>query len=367
VNERPVYIVGIGSFSPGDPVPLDQMEVVLGRITDAPPKLMKRIDRIRPVIQEMLGIEYAHYAIDPKTGEPTETNVSMSEKAARQALTQANLAPQEIDLIVYAGIFYDYLCPPSSVLVQEALQIPYCAEMSIHSNCTSTYKALQVATDLISNGRYRKALVVTAQMSSVFLKAAHFNQKALTLEQVILRWFLSDGAGAVVLSSEKASDFSLKVTDTYLESVGLGIEPSMKMGVGVASAQPLAIYEHGSHHLVQDIATVSKLAPKLFKQGFDEMIRKTGLKLKDVKCFFANVPTKHMMDELASRLRKDFDYPDLPFYTKLATRGYQGPPAIIIALDDYLHETKLTPGDRLVSFVTESSKWMHAGFILDYC
>jgi 3-oxoacyl-[acyl-carrier-protein] synthase III len=253
------------------------------------------------------------------------------------------------------------------VLVQEALKIPYCAEMSIHSNCTAIYKAIQVATDLISNGRYGKALVVTSQMSSVFLRADYFNQKALTIEQVILRWFLSDGAGALVLSPEKVSDFSLKVTNTYLESVGLGIEPSMKMGVGIDNAHPLEIYEHGYHHLVQDIGTVSKLAPKLFKQGFDQMIRKTGLKLKEVKCFFANVPTKHMMDELASRLRKDFDYPNLPFYTKLATRGYQGPPAIIIALDDYLHETKMSPGDRLVSFVTESSKWMHAGFILDYC
>jgi 3-oxoacyl-[acyl-carrier-protein] synthase III len=291
----------------------------------------------------------------------------MSEKAARKALSQAKVAPQDIDLIVYAGILYDYLCPPSSVLVQEALGIPYCAEMSIHSNCTAIYKAIQVAADLISNGRYNKALVVTSQISSVFLRAEYLNQKALTLEQVILRWFLSDGAGALVMSHKKGSDLTLQVTDTYLESVGLGIEPSMKMGVGVANSNPLEIYEHGYHHLVQDIKTVSEVAPRFFKQGFDQMLEKTGLKLQEVKCFFANVPTKHMMDELSFRLRKDFDYPDLPFYTKLATRGYQGAPAAIIALDDYLRETPMLPGDRWVSFVTESSKWMHAGFILDCC
>jgi 3-oxoacyl-[acyl-carrier-protein] synthase III len=64
--------------------------------------------------------------------------------------------------------------------------------------------------------------------------------------------------------------------------------------------------------------------------------------------------------------KADLNNPDLAFYTKLATRGYPGAPAIVIALDEYIHSADLTPGDQLVSFVTESSKWMHAGFILEY-
>ena len=108
---------------------------------------MKRIDRMRPIMKEMLGIENSHYALDPETREFTETNISMAVKSSNKALEMAGMDASEIDLIVYAGIFYDYMCPPSSVLVQEELGIPYCAEMSIHSNCTSIYKALQVASD----------------------------------------------------------------------------------------------------------------------------------------------------------------------------------------------------------------------------
>ncbi|MDO9111261.1 MAG: hypothetical protein Q7U40_11435, partial [Desulfatirhabdiaceae bacterium] len=63
MSARPVYISGIGSFSPGNPVPFDQIEDVLGRITDAPPRLLKRIDRLRPIMKELLGVEYSHYAI----------------------------------------------------------------------------------------------------------------------------------------------------------------------------------------------------------------------------------------------------------------------------------------------------------------
>jgi 3-oxoacyl-[acyl-carrier-protein] synthase III len=365
---RAVYISGIGSYSPGDPVPFDQIEYVLGKITDAPSKLLKRIDRLRPVMKEMLGIEYSYYALDPETRQSTETNVSMSVKSAELALKMAGMVPEDVDLLVYAGILYDCMCPPSSVLVQDALNIPYCAEMSIHSNCTAIYKAIQVASDMIANGRYQNALIVTSQLSSAFLRAEYYNQKVLTEEQAILRWFLSDGAGALFLTHNKPESSCLKIVDTYLESVGTGIKPSMSVSVGAVNWKLPEIYENGWHHLTQDITTVSRLAPELFRKGIQAMLAKTQVDVSTVKCFFANIPTQHMMDLAMKKLKKnDFNNPDLPFYTKLATRGYQGAPAIIIALDDYLQSPPLQPGDRIISFVTESSKWMHAGFILEFC
>ena len=367
MNEREVYIAGIGSFSPGEPVPFDRIEDVLGKITQAPKRLMKRIDRMRPIMKEMLGIDYSHYALDPETREFTENNISMAIKSSNKALEMAGMAASEIDLIVYAGIFYDYMCPPSSVLVQEELGIPYCAEMSIHSNCTSIYKALQVAADLIANGRYNKALVVSAQMSSVFLRAEYFNQEVLTEEEAVLRWFLSDGAGAVVLDSEKPGKIPLKIADTYLESVGLGIEPTMKMVIGANRSNMEEIYANGWHHLTQNLKVVGSLSPKMFREGVHMMIEKTQLDVSRVKCFFANIPTKHLMDLGVKELREDFKNPNMPFYTRLSTRGYPGAPAILIALDEYLKDADLSSGDTLVSFVTESSKWMHAGFVLEYC
>ena len=368
MGSRDVYVAGIGSFSPGEPIPFDKIEDVLGPITDAPKRVQRRIKRLRPLMKEMLGIEYSHYVIDPETREPTETNTSMSVKSAEKALEQAKMKAGDIDLLVYAGILYDYLCPPNSVLVQDALNISYCAEMSIHSNCTSTYKALQVGSDLIANGRYDTALIVSSQISSTFLMAEYYNQKAITEEQAILRWFLSDGAGALVLSSKKPDRSCLKIVDTYLESVGVGIEPSMRMMVGSINSRPLDVYEKGLHHLIQDFQVVSKLAPDLFRKGLKSMFKNTKLDTDTVKCFFANIPTKHLMDMAVNKLRyKDFKNPDLPFYTSLATKGYQGPPAIVIGLDDYMNEDELQIGDRIASFVTESSKWMHAGFIMEYC
>jgi 3-oxoacyl-[acyl-carrier-protein] synthase III len=155
--------------------------------------------------------------------------------------------------------------------------------------------------------------------------------------------------------------------DTYIESVGVGIEPSMKMPVGTSHWNLSEIYDQGLHHLTQDLGTVMRLAPDLGLKGFRTMLDKTGLDLSSVRCFFLNIPTKHLMDLAIEIWNKDFQMTNLPFYTRMSTKGYQGAPAIIIALDDFMKEAELDSGDQLASFVTESSKWMHAGFILEYC
>jgi 3-oxoacyl-[acyl-carrier-protein] synthase III len=140
----------------------------------------------------------------------------------------------------------------------------------------------------------------------------------------------------------------------------------MMMPFGVSKSNIHEIYSHGWHHLTQDLKTVAKLAPELGRKGVRMMLEKWNLDLSQVKCFFLNIPTKHLMDIGVKIVKTDLKNPDLYFYTKLSTRGYPGAPAIIIALDEYLSETSLTHKDLLVSFVTESSKWMHAGFILEY-
>ncbi len=43
-----VKISGSGSFLPGRPIPFDEIERYLGKITEAPPKVMRWMNRIKP-------------------------------------------------------------------------------------------------------------------------------------------------------------------------------------------------------------------------------------------------------------------------------------------------------------------------------
>ena len=192
-NGVKVRIAGTGSYLPGPPVPASDVDRWLGELTDAPARLQNWLKRIKELMRELLEVEYYHFALDPVTRQFTEDNVSMSVKAAAAAIQQAGLPAGEVELIVYGSAHQDQM-PTASVRIQEALGIGQCAEISIHANCTSAYKALTVAHDLIRNGRFRNALVISSSMSSSELVAEYYNQPLVKKEELFLRYFLSDGA-----------------------------------------------------------------------------------------------------------------------------------------------------------------------------
>lgn len=382
MNERPVRLAGTGSHLPGEPVKYHDIETVLGELDpeQVGPDFMKWYKRTRNLMYQILGMENYFYAIDRETGLCSDTCAGMSAKAARQAIEMAGIQPNDIDLLIYGGSSNDrFICPPTSAFIQEELGIDYCAEMSIHSNCTATYKALQVAADLVANGRYNTALVCSSNLVSSALKASYFNQKKLQRNQCILRWFLSDGAGAVVLKADDGKTPGLYWKDSYVESVGSKLTPHMYNSAGCSTLGALQDYEMGNHHVTQDYREVSQLGPRLFIDGFqkfcDQMANRFGKEefervAKDVAYFLVNVPTRHLIDltadELMHRFRElregRFDL----YYSTTEKRGYTGPAAIMLTLDRLLRNEKLTDGQGIVSFVTESSKWMNAGFLMEY-
>jgi len=130
-----IEIVGSGSFLPGDPIPPDEVDRYLGELRAAPEKIRKWQSRIRELMKELLEVEYYHFALDPVTRQFTEDNVTMSVKAAREAIAGAGMKPEEIELIIYGSAHQDQM-PTASVRIQEALGIERCGEISVHANCT---------------------------------------------------------------------------------------------------------------------------------------------------------------------------------------------------------------------------------------
>src|SRR5437762_1802055 len=129
---KSVRVVGTGSYLPGNPVPNDRIEAVLGRLDKAPPKVLSFVDNMGPRMLERSGIDTRHFAIDPETGNMTHTFASLADVAARNALQMAGMDAQEVDLLILSCPSYDQSTPPTSALLQERLGIGTCAEMEIH-------------------------------------------------------------------------------------------------------------------------------------------------------------------------------------------------------------------------------------------
>lgn len=364
-----IRIAGTGSYLPGKPVTINEVDDILGKLDNAPPKISKWLERMKSLMEQMLEVETYHYAISPETKEFTDDNITMSVKAARQALQNAGLKASDIDFIVYGSSHQDQM-PTASVLIQEELGIELCAEISIHSNCTSAYKAFLTAFDFIRLGRAKNALVVSSNMSSSELRASYYNQEIVKKEELFLRYFLSDGAGALILSRDDSGNTGLYVCDAYIESAGGKKPAGMRNKRPAYWMNPKEEYEKGYHHLAQMFnenlsAYFHEENGSVFLHGLKRMLDIQKPDLSKLKYFQVNFPSKHIA-ELIIEECKSIGINRDTLYTEMSKMGYPGPPMVFITLHKILTEEKLEKGDLVMSFVTEVSKFMQAGFLLEY-
>lgn len=365
-----VYIAGSGTYLPGKPVSFDDIETILGELTQAPPKIQKWIKRSAPVMKELLAIEHFHYAVDPASREFTDDNISMSVKAAQKALSAADIKAEDIDLICYGSPHQDQM-PTASVRIQEKLGIEVCDEFSIHANCTSAYKALYLAHEMIRNGKNHNTLVISSNMASSELMAEYYNQHLVDKESLFLRWFLCDGAGALVLSKNALLSKGYRIEHTYIESIG-GKRPSLMFNNRPAYwMNPKEEFEKGNHHLHQNFKNTlstevfQEVNGSVFYNGLKRMLSRGNIPISKIKLFQLNLPSRHIAESVMDECEK-LGIPSSAFYTKLNEYGYSGPPMALICLDKIIREESFNDGDRIVSFVTEVSKFMQAGYSILY-
>lgn len=368
MNQAKVKIIGAGAYLPGEKHNIDNIDMVLGELTEAPTKIQKWLKMNKNLMRQLLDIDHYHFAIDPLTREFTDDNISMSVKAAKTAIHKAGIKAGDIDFIAYGSPHQDQM-PTASVRIQEELGIEQCSEVSIHANCTSAYKALLLTHDMLKNGRYKTALVVSSNMSSSELRAEYYNQRLVKKEEVLLRYFLSDGAGALILQSSNDTH-GFFVEQTYMESVG-GKKPAAMFNNRPAYwMNPSEEYEKGTHHLSQLLNDqlgkhFNEENGSVFYKGLKRMMEKHPFNTEKVRFFQVNFPSKHIA-ELVIEECETLGIPKEKLYSKMNTMGYIGPPMALLCIDRMMEEESFQRGDLILSFVTEVSKFMQAGYLIKY-
>lgn len=369
--EKYVKLLGTSAYLPGDPIKFEDINDYLGKFTKASQKLQKWTERIQPIMKEMLGIEYCHYAFNSQTRTFDEDNLSLSVKAAQAALRDANLEAKEIDLLIFGGA-YSHQLPPLSTRIQEALGIEICGEFHIHSNCTSVYKAIKVAHSLLKSGEYRNALVISSHVASSCFIPEFYNQEKVTKEDIFLRWYLCDGAGAFVLSAVDQQQKGFYLENTYIESAGGKKRSAMCNNYPSHWNNPLVDYENGAHHVNQIYLNEMKEFAleannkTIFYNALKRMLDTQQIDLSQLKYFVVNMPSRAVREDIMNECT-ELNIKMNQFYSAIEQVGYAGPPAAIISVDTLLKGNKqFQNGDLIFSFVMEVSKFMQAGFTLRY-
>jgi 3-oxoacyl-[acyl-carrier-protein] synthase-3 len=346
-----VKIAGTGHYLPGPPIDCDGVRERLRRWPDSLP------ERIQDRLLEESGIRTRHFGISLDESTPRETNTSMATAAGTRALTAAGWKPADVDLLVVTTVVPDQLIPPTSTLVQEALGIRACAELEISANCTAPYKGLLAAANQLRLGQSRRALVCSSQFVSFLGIPPWANPAKMTPSQAQLRWLLSDGAGAVALEASEA-DCGLAV---WTESTGSGRASGMEIALGAAHADLASAWSAGHQHVVQ---TVRRLREDGLRDGLDALTRMLrGLEIAPdaIDHFIPEIPALPFADLGKPLLADALSLRPSAWRVHLDTIGNVGGATLPIVLDRMVRGRELHPGDLVVSFAEESSKWMFAG------
>lgn len=128
-----------------------------------------------------------------RIAEPHETVATMGFEAAKKCLEQANLDPQEIDLIVVGTTSNSHAYPSAACQIQGLLGIEDAISFDVAAACTGFVYALSVADQFVRTGKVKKALVVGADLNSRKLDETDRGTVVL----------FGDGAGAVILEASE--------------------------------------------------------------------------------------------------------------------------------------------------------------------
>ena len=355
-----VYCIGSGAFLPGAPVDNDGIDEIIK-------PLNKQAGRLKARVLADNGIQTRHYAIDAE--ERTVVScVGMAAGAIRECLDAAGTELDQVGLLCTGTSGGDNGMPGFANMVQGELAARPMETSSHQGVCAAGVAALKHAAAAVERGEHAQALVAASELSSRLFKKSRFapTNYETDFNAHFLRWMLSDGAGALLLSGRPANGApALRLKWVHLRSFSGDFPVCMQVGNPAGDAtrsyldyDSLAAAEREGAFLVrQDL----RLLPNLFDVGIHEYVRLVNsghidpASVDHFLCHYSSEKFRGVVDELMDKA--GLRIPQERWYSNLTRRGNTGAASIFIMLADFLRETQLAPGQKILCFVPESGRF----------
>lgn len=201
---------------------------------------------------------------------PWESTGDLAVHACRNAIQNAGLVPDDIELIVMATATSDHIAPHSVSKVQAELGITAVFHQ-LQDACPGFMNALIIADSLMANIGYKKALVVAAEEMTHIINKRDFRMAGL----------FADGAGAVVLE-DLPVDEKFGFQAFYQGSNGAAGKALRVPAGGTAMPLTLERIAAGDHYLVSDFRDVYPFAVQTTARCITEIVERAGLTIDDV-------------------------------------------------------------------------------------
>jgi 3-oxoacyl-[acyl-carrier-protein] synthase-3 len=267
---RPVRIAGLGTYVP--PRILSNAD------------LEKMVDTTNDWILQRTGIRERHLV------DPGVATSDLAEPAARQAIEEAGLVPDDIGFIVVGTTTPDTIFPSTTCVLQAKLGAHHAWGFDLGAACSGFTYSLSVGWSMVATGRVDHALVVGADVMSSIID---YTDRATCI-------LFGDGAGAVVLSP--AAEGEPCIIDFAHEISGEGGE-ALQMPAG-GSRRPASheTVDERLHFVKQDGQTVFKFAVKKSQEMAMRMLERNKITGADLDLYVSHQANRRIIEGTAERL-----------------------------------------------------------------
>ena len=295
-------IIGVGSYLPKKVLTNNDLE--------------KSLDTTDEWITSRTGIKERHIV------GPDEHTSDLAFEAARNAIDNANINADEIDLIIVATTTPDKIFPSTACNVQTKLGIKNCPAFDIQAVCSGFIYALSIADKFIKTSSAKNILVIGADSMS---KITDYTDRS----NAIL-W--GDGAGAVVISTSTEQG----ILSTHIHADGQHEELLHVPKKNVENKIQQTIEMQGSQ--------VFKIAVNTLDKIVDEALIANQLQKEDIDWLVPHQANIRILEATAKKLEMSMD----KVIVTIDRHGNTSAASIPLALYDGIQSGKIQPGHLLL-------------------
>ena len=291
-------------------------------------------------IQSRTGIKSRHIARE-------ETAVSMAAKAAKRALEDAQVAAEEIDLLIVSSVSSEQLLPCTACSVQKEIGAVNAAAFDLNAACSGFVYGLNTAIAYARSG-----FIVAYQMAAGQIKAG-LSKKALLIGveclSNIVNWedrgtciLFGDGAGAAVVSADEDGNIDGR-GNIEIPSV---LHSDGSRGEVLTCQNPTGKRADGSlkGYVAMDGREIYKFAARQVPVVVKEILEKAGKSVEEVDLFVLHQANRRIVEAIAKRLKQPIE----KFPMDMMQNGNMSSASIPVLLDELKKAGKLQPGMKIV-------------------
>jgi len=249
--------------------------------------------------------------------------------AAKDLLSKTNLDPKDIELVIVATATPDMQIAATAVYVATQIGATNAFAYDLDAACSSFLYALSTASSYIESGKYKKVLLIGADVNSTMID---YTDRATCI-------IFGDGAGAVLL---EANLEGLGIQDEYLRSNGVGREFLQIPAGGSLEPTTEQTLKDKKHFFYQDGKKVFKNAVFNMADACQKILQRSNLTINDINWLTVHQANKRIIETTAKRL----DFPIDRVMMNIEKYGNTTSATIPLLLNDY--EKQLKKGDNVI-------------------